>query len=314
MELALVASMICIAWHIIGAGVIAVAWQDMIAKIFPVEKRGKFFGITNFGGTASGILGASTVAWLLNRHDFPYSYMWAFLFGAIFIMISWFFLSLTKEPYLAPKKPKVSTQEYWKELPAIVRKDENFRKFLISQTFTGAGNLAIGFLAVYAVQRWDLPDSQAGVFTISMLIGQALSNLVFGWLADRKGHKLVLEICVLTTAVSAGIAALAPDDIWFLLVFFLTGVSAAGFMLSGIMIVFEFCEPEIRPTYIGINNTYNGIVAIIMPLLGGWLARTFGYQTMFTITFIICLGGLSLLHFWVSEPRKIRKFRPHGSD
>ena len=220
-------------------------------------------------------------------------------------MISWFFLAQTKEPPLEPKKPKVSTSEYWKELPTIIRKDANFRRYLVTQTLTGAGNLAIGFLAVYAVQRWDLPDSQAGIFTIAMLIGQALSNLGFGWLADRKGHKLVLEICVLTTALGTGIAALAPDDIWFLLVFFLIGISAAGFMLSGIMIVFEFCEPEIRPTYIGINNTYNGVVAIIMPLLGGWLAQSFGYQTMFTITFIVCLVGLSLLHFWVKEPRKL---------
>ncbi|MBM3145114.1 MAG: hypothetical protein FJ010_09120 [Chloroflexi bacterium] len=34
-ELALIASLICVTWHIVGAGVIAVGWQDMIAKIFP---------------------------------------------------------------------------------------------------------------------------------------------------------------------------------------------------------------------------------------------------------------------------------------
>jgi len=305
MELALVASMICIAWHILGAGVIAVGWQDMIAKIFPVDRRGKFIGFTNFGGTATGILGATTVAWLLNRHDFPYSYMWAFFFGAIFIFLSWVFLALTKEPYVEPQKAPVSNREFWRHLPAIVRSDTNFRRYLVTQIFTGAGNMAIGFLAVYAVQRWNLPDSQAGIFTVAMLVGQALSNLIFGWLADRKGHKLILEICVLTTALSAGIAALAPTESWFLLVFFLYGISTAGFILSGILIVFEFCEPENRPTYIGINNTYNGIIAIIMPLLGGWLALSYGYQLMFTTTFILCLIGLAMLRFWVSEPRKI---------
>lgn len=302
-ELALVASMICIAWHVIGAGVIAVGWQDMIAKIFPVDRRGRFFGITNFGGTATGILGASTVAWLLTRFEFPYSYVWAFLIGAVFIMTSWVFIALTKEPRVEPKTEPVSTRDYWKKLPSIVRNDADFRRYLISQIFTGAGNMSIGFLAVYAVQRWDLPDSQAGAFTIAMLVGQALSNLFFGWLADLKGHKLNLEICVLTTALAAGIAALAPTDIWFLLVFFLIGISTAGFMLSGIMIIFEFCEPEIRPTYIGINNTFNGIVAIIMPLLGGWLASAYGYQLMFMVTCIVSLIGLGLLRWWVREPR-----------
>jgi hypothetical protein len=63
-ELSLIISIILIAWHMVGAGVIAVAWQDMLAKIFPLNRRGRFLGITNFGGTATGVLGASAVAWL----------------------------------------------------------------------------------------------------------------------------------------------------------------------------------------------------------------------------------------------------------
>jgi len=170
--------------------------------------------------------------------------------------------------------------------------------------------MALGFLAVYAIQRWDLPDSQAGAYTIAMLVAQAFANLLFGWLADHRGHKLILQICVLMIALSAGIAAIAPDETWFYLVFFLTGISNAGFMLSGIMIVFEFCVPDLRPTYIGINNTFNGIVAIVMPLIGALLVKLYGYQIMFTITFTICLFGLGLLQFWVQEPRKSNRIPP----
>ena len=36
------------AWHGLGAGVIATAWQDMIARCFPVAKRGRFMGISMF--------------------------------------------------------------------------------------------------------------------------------------------------------------------------------------------------------------------------------------------------------------------------
>ncbi len=302
-DLALFLSLILITWHIIGAGAIAVGWQDMLAKIFPLEKRGTFFGVTNFGGTATGVLGASSVAWLLNRYKFPYGYTWAFLAGAFFIFLSWFFLRMTREPYIEPTGTKLTQVEYWDQIPKIIRADRNFRRFLFAQVFIGGTNIAIGFLAVYAIQTWQLPDSQAGFFTVTMLIGQALSNLIFGSLADHKGHKLILEICVFTTAISILIAAVAPVYTWFYAVFFLTGVSAAGFMLSGIMIVFEFCEPEIRPTYIGINNTFNGFVAIAMPFLGGWLASTSGYKNMFMVTFFVCTLGLILLRFLVKEPR-----------
>ena len=303
-DLALVISMILITWHIVGAGAIAVGWQDMLAKIFPLDRLGKFFGIANFGGTATGILGASTVAWLLDRFDFPFGYMWSFLCGGILIFISWLFLRMTKEPSVEPEEPQTSQKEYWSKLPGIIRTDRNFRRFLFSQIFMGGGNISIGFLAVYAVQTWNLPDSQAGIFTVAMLVGQSISNLFFGWLADRKGHKLILEICILSTILSLGIAALAPSPIWFYGVFFLTGVSAAGFMLSGIMIIFEFCLPEIRPTYIGINNTFNGVIAIAMPFIGGWLARKTGYNTMFLVALVICAIGILLLRLWVQEPRK----------
>jgi MFS family permease len=303
--LALILSLVAIAWHIIGAGAIAVGWQDMVAKVIPLDRRGRFFGFANFGGTATGVLGAATVAWLLGRFEFPTGYVWAFAIGAVFIFVSWAFLALTREPAVEPEGPPPSQKEYMRQLPAIIRRDKNFRRFLITQIFTGGTNMSIGFLAVYAVQTWDLPDSQAGKFTIAMLIGQALANLIFGWLADKKGNKLILEICVLTTALSVGAAALAPSPEWFYVVFALTGISAAGFMLAGIMIVFEFCQPEIRPTYIGLNNTFNGIFAIAMPFIGGWLVRDFGYQTMFVVTFVMLIIGLTLLRFWVREPRQI---------
>jgi MFS family permease len=303
-EISLLLSFIFITWHIVGAGVVAVGWQDMLAKIFPTDRRGRFFGLTNFGGTATGVLGASIVTWLLARYPFPFSYMWAFLAGAICIFISWFFLRMTREPAVHPKLPNHDRGKYRKQLLDIIRLDDNFRWFLISQIFTGGGNMAIGFFAVFSIQNWSLPDSRAGSYTIAMLIGQALSNLVFGWLADRKGHKLVLEICVLTTLASLGVAALAPGEVWFFLVFFFTGISSAGFMLSGIMIIFEFCKPEIRPIYIGINNTFNGIIAIFMPFLGGLLAKALNYQVMFSVSFVICMIGLFMLIYLVREPRQ----------
>ncbi len=302
-EISLILSLIFITWHIVGAGIIAVGWQDMLAKIFPLNRRGRFFGLTNFGGTATGVLGASSVAWLLSRFQFPYSYMWAFLAGSILIFISWFFLRMTKEPAVYPTNPPYPRKEYWGQILNIVRIDANFRRFLMAQIFMGGGNIALGFFAVFAIQNWDLPDSEAGAYTIAMLIGQALSNLLFGGLADRKGHKAVLELCVLSTLISLGIAALAHNSLWFFMVFFFTGIANAGYILSGIMIIFEFCKPDIRPIYIGLNNTFNGIFAIIMPFIGGLLAKVYNYQIMFGVTFFICSLGFFLLRFWVREPR-----------
>ncbi len=302
---ALIVFFIVYTWLNIGAGAVAVAWQDMIAKVFPLATRGKFFGITNFSGTATGVLGAAAAAWALATYEFPYSYMICFAAAAIFMFISWVFLAMTREPAQISPEPEVSQREYWQRLPAILRTDLNFRRYLFSQIVITMGGMSIGFLAVYAVKQWQLPDSQAGAFTVSMLIGQALSNLVFGWLADRKGHKLVLELSTLAVALGIGLAYLATAPAWFHIVFALIGISSAGFILSGIMIMFEFSKPEVRPTYIGLINTIIGSIAIFTPMIGGWLADTAGYQALFLVSFTFSIAGLAMLRWWVREPRRV---------
>jgi MFS family permease len=303
--LAVAAILLLFAWHIVGAGVVAVAWQDMLAKIIPLKSRGRFFGITNFGGTATGVLGAIAAAWVLDRYDFPYSYMLCFGAAAFFISISWVFLALTREPAQISQEPAVSQLEYWRRLPAILRSKRNFRRYLLSQIVAAIGGMGFGFVTVYAVERWQLADGQAAGFTTTMLIGQAAANLLFGALADRKGHKLVLELSILAAALAVGLASVAPTPAWFHVVFALTGASTAGFILSGIMIVFEFCAPDERPTYIGLSNTVTGVAAGVAPLLGGWLASAAGYRIVFVVAFVVGLMGYALLRWWVREPRQI---------
>jgi len=291
-------------WYMVGAGVIAVSWQDMLAKIIPLDRRGRFFGIANFGGTITGILGAVIAAWFLDRYDFPHGYVLCFAAAATFIFASWVSLALTREPAQANQESPASSREYWRHLLVILRTDLNFRRYLISRIITSFGGMAGGFLVVYAARRWHLPDSQAGLFTMTMLIGQTAGNLLFGVLADRKGHKLVLEVSTVMGALAMGTASLAAAPIWFHVVFALTGISVAGFILSGIMIAFEFSAPEARPTYIGLNNTVSGVVAAVAPILGGWLAQVVGYRFLFAVAAGIGLVGFAFLRWMVREPRQ----------
>jgi MFS family permease len=306
-QLALIAFFLLMFWQIFGTGAILVSWQDMIAKIFPVNRRGRFMGMTRFLGTASGVLGASAAAWMLNRFEFPLNYAYCFLIAGIFILLSWVFLALTREKPQSSATPPKSQVEFWKELPAIFKADKNFRNYTLSRVIATGNGIALGFLTVYAVQRWDLSDSQAGIFTTCLLIGQAISYLPFGWLADRLGHKLTLEIGYLASVALIGIAFFAPAPSWFYAVFILAGISMAGFMLSGSMIIFELSTPENRPTYIGLTNTIIGLFSALTPLLGGWLVEHAGYRMNFGITFLVSALSLAALHWTVTEPRNLSK-------
>ena len=300
---ALVSFFVLYAWYCFGGGTIIVGWQDLIAKIFPVERRGRFLGITNFIGNASGVIGALGVAFVLEKFAFPLGFVFSFAAAAILIFMSWVFLSLTREPAVYSPKPTVSLLVYLRSLPEILREDHNFLRYLLAQIIFSLSGMATGFLIVYAAKTWHLPDAQSGAFVIAMQVGQAISNLIFGFLADHKGHKLSLEICFLLNVITLGLAVVAPAPVWFYPIFFLRGAVFAGTFVSSIAIVFEFTGSENRPTYIGVANTIPGVAGTLAPLIGGWLAGALNYPFMFIVSAIIGVISLGMLHFAVREPR-----------
>jgi len=303
---ALIMFFVLYSWHSFGVGLIVVGWQDMIAKIIPVDKRGRFFCITNFIGNGSGILGALILPFVLETYTFPIGYVIAFTVASILIFISWVFLALAREPAVYSSKPSVSQLDYLRSLPEVLRRDRNFCMYLLSQFIFSLSGMATGFLVVYAVQTWNLPDAEASGFTVALQVGLALANLFFGFLSDRSGHKLSLEICMVLSTFALVLAIFAPSPLWFFAIFFLRGAVNASMFISGISIVYEFTVAENRPTYIGLANTIPGVAGSLAPLIGGWLAASVRYQAMFIVSAVIGVASWILLRFLVHEPRHVK--------
>ncbi len=164
------------AWHSFGAGIVATGWQDLIVRQFPVERRGRFFGLTMFLGAGGGVLGAAVTVWLLNRFASPWSFFFCFAIATVLTMISWSFLALAREPVEPGKTERITLRDYLGSSPELLRRDQNYRRFLIVRLLMALGGMGIGFLTVAAVQRWDVPDAQAGVYTFVLLAGQTTAN------------------------------------------------------------------------------------------------------------------------------------------
>jgi len=302
---ALIVFFTLIAWQNFGAGALMVGWQDMIAKIIPVHSRGKFFGLSNFIGNFSGILGAMTVSWLLARNEFPTGFVIAFACAATFNMISWGALGLTREPRDPETKPQVSHTDYFRTLPSVIRSNQNFRNYLITQITSVFGSMAAGFLLVYSIQTWDMTDGQAASFNIALLLGQSISNLFLGFLADRTGHKFVLQISIAANILSFILALVAPSPAWFYAVFALRGVNLAGNFISGMSLPLEFSEPKNRPTFIGLTSTAAGLAGTFAPIIASGFASAFGYPTLFAISASIAAIAFVLMRWVVRDPRHI---------
>lgn len=303
-EMAVFLFLLTLTYFSFGAGIIAAAWQDMIAKVIPVTSRGLFFGLTNFGGSLLGLAAALVAGVILAKYPFPLNFALCFLTGAISILLSWLALALTREPPLPDPRPPRSLAQYWRDLPGLLRQDVNYRRYLVTRAIGAFSSMGTGFIAVYAVRRFSLPDETAAGFTAVILVSQMAANLAFGYLGDRYGHKLILELSMAAQTLCFVTTLLSPSATWCYVAFALLGMTRAGLTTSGMAITMEFGPPPSRPTYIGLSNTVTGVFSGIAPLLGGVVVARAGYASLFLLASIVALASVLLWQWWVHEPRK----------
>jgi MFS family permease len=290
------------AWHGFGAGLLGPAWQDLIARCFPVNRRGTVFGLTSFIGTGVGALGALVSSRILAQYAYPWNFFLVFLTAAIAINLSWVFIALIREPEQRSVDHEDSRSGTWGRMWRVVRRDSVFRNFLAYRVMMVSGAMGTGFITVTAVQRWALQDSIVGYFTAVLLLGQTVGSLLAGMLADRYGHKTPLVFGGLAQVSGFTLALTSPAPEAFFTVFAMVGLSMGIHMVSGTLVALEFSEPSRRPTYVGIANTTAGVAGSVAPLLGGWLA-SLGYQLLFAACVAVGVAALAWLLVGVRDPR-----------
>lgn len=80
------------------------------------------------------------------------------------------------------------------------------------------------------------------------------------------------------------------------------GVAIGAMIVSGILVIMEFSEPQRRPTYAGMANSSMGLVGIAAPLIGASLAQM-SYSWLFALSAGVYLLAFAALHWWVKGPR-----------
>ncbi|MEP7190262.1 MAG: MFS transporter, partial [Roseiflexaceae bacterium] len=270
----------CYLVHTVSAGLAATAWQDMLARVVPAERWGRLFGITNALGGGLGVLGALIAGWALMQLPFPQNIglLSLLCFGAL--IISFVFLALVVEP-AQPTQPRVPMGLYLRGLIPLLRRDAAFRSYLFSRSAIGLALTGHSFITAAALLRFSVSDVLVGIFTAALLGSQAVANYLLGALADRWGHKQVLELSTAVGVSSLLLAMVAPSPGWYIVVFVLVGISSAGYQLSGYTLAMAFSNEAERPTYIGLANTALAPVGILGPFAVAQLAATLGYPALF---------------------------------
>ncbi len=287
--------------QMLSGGLIVTAWQDFVARLIPERRWGTFFGLQLGSGGVLGVIGAALAGTVLAAWPFPQNIGLLALFCFAAMVLSYIFMLCTVEPP-QPAPPREPLRAFLGGVLPLLRRDRSFRGYLFCRAAIALGLVGHSFLTAAALERFNPSEAEIGVFTGTLLAAQAVCNLGLGALADRWGHKQVLELSTGLGMAALLLAFLAPSVGWYLPIFILVGAAQAGYQLSGFTLVLRFSTPENRPAYIGVANTMLAPVAMIGPLAAGLLAELTSYGALFVTLTLIGLAGLAALHWRVPIP------------
>ena len=304
--LALLLIFIMLSWQALGGGFTGTAWQSMIGKVMPEQYRGTFYGMQFSALSLLSGLGAVVAGVILTRVDYPNNFALCFFLASIAMAVSYVFLWRMREPESDVAPQKAGLQQFWENVGIILRKDRNFRWFLVVQLVSQFSLMAIGFYTIYAVRQFGMNAETAGFMTGLMLLVQMVCSPLVGWLGDRWGHRRVYAAGMLTMAMSIVLAITAPGIDWFYLVFALAGFANAVRWTNVLTMTVEFGNAIDRPYYIGLANTLIAPATLVAPLIGGFLVDASGFPAMLVVTLAASLLTAFVLMIIMHDPRALR--------
>jgi MFS family permease len=300
---ALVLTFLLLIWQGFGGGFTATAWQSMIGKIMPSRRVGTFFGMQSAIANLFGSAGAIGAGIILAQVAAPGNYALCFLMTSIAMTVSLGFLGWTREQPTLPKIDADAPPSFWNRMGTILRRDANFRWFLVARMTSQLAIMAFAFYTVYAVRHHGMDVFTAGVMTALLSAAQTAANPVLGWIGDHRSYRAAMQIGVLAATGSALLAWLAPNIAWFYPAFALAGVANVAMWALPMAMTLEFSAGAERPAYIGLANTLVAPSTMIAPLIGGWLADAVSYPFMFLVSVIGGLVTWLVLFALLRDPR-----------
>ncbi len=286
-------------------GMQGVTFNFLMAKVIPVEVRGRLSGLRNaLAGITSSSVGYLSGAYFV-QHDtlgngYATTFLVAFLLTEIGLLMMWFI----REPESPGVRERMGVTTRLRDLPPLVRADPNFGVFLFACVLGSLGRIAMPYYVLYAGERLHIGGSELGVLTAAFLLSSTVLNLFWGSVADRMGFRAVF-LGSLGVWIAGTLALLKADTFLGVVgVFVAVGTGSGGFMMGQQNLVLEFGRREDLPLRIGAANSTTEAMGVIAPLAGGVIATRYSFAAVFACAIVFKLAAAALIQLRLREPRE----------
>jgi MFS family permease len=276
------------------SGSISPIWMDFLAKTTSPERRGKIMGWRVSLAAVLALVNGFILTAILTMLRFPYNYASAIGLAFLFQTSSLVVQHKVVEKMPSPVSTPVHLSDLFSRVRTIVAGNHIYKKFLSASALLTISFSSVAFFTIAAMKRFDISEYVVGIFTILMIIGQIVSGVLLGWLADTKGTKSALVVCATSLLLAIAIAWLAQSVNWFYFVFLFFGINVGAETAMRYNFAVECAPNGERPMFVGLMNAWFAPFYLVTPL-AGWLSASYGYNVVFVFSLIVGLLGIILL-------------------
>ncbi len=291
----------------ISQGVSSVAFQDILGRALPPERRGPLL----FTQTALGGALAVTAAWgtmHVSENAKPLdSHMTLIWISAVVLVVAFVCSILVRE---APARTDAGGRA--SGFVADIRRGFTltgqtpwFRRYLVAQVLFLSVTLATTFYSIHAASLHGGKTGSLSVFVIFSSLGLVVGGPLWSWLVS-KGFKLVFILGGLAS-MSAAILALIIEDVEDMQsvlvhapVFLLAALGYQAVTQGRQVYLVNLAPEDERPFFISTSQTLLGALSIGVGALLGVLAHIQG--PAWPLLVILAMNAIAVLYVFVLAP------------
>ena len=258
-------------------------------------------GLRNAASGIALILVSGVGGYLVDRYGFPAGFGYTFLTGFVLTAVGLVAFGMVREPISEELRESTPIFARLRDIPPLLRREPEFRRFLGARLMGGAGRGALPFYILFLGTRFELSGLLLGQLTMAFVVAQSVSALGWGLMADRTGFRAVF-VAALVTWIS-GTMLLTIPTLWAAYaVFLVVGSGMSGFMLASQNLVLEFGSALDRPLRIATANSASEFVVMFAFLGAALLSDTYPLPVVFVLASLFHIAALVLAR-GVTDPR-----------
>jgi Na+/melibiose symporter-like transporter len=282
-------------------------YAALLPDIAPPEQRGTLSGVSNAIQLVSQVGFLIVIAFAAASGTIP-AWTYALCGGVLVLSFAWTVATVHERRDFAERPVRTTLREY---LATLITNGRALRYLLTIFVYQFGINAVLPYLTLFITQDIKESDQVALALAALVLLVTAAGAIVFGSLADRFGHRVVLAFgwTVLALAAIGGtVVRTLPETV---LVVLLAGLGNGAATAVKWPLLTLLIPPEKTGIYAGLSAAADSIAIPLSVVVASEIfLPTFGYRGIFAMLAINILIALALFLVIVRVPRAGRGALP----